>query len=153
MDYVTPGYELTLAVKKIVQKSCLSEGIIFLKNHGIIITSQTAQNALNFHKEVHIKIQNYFSLSSNAFEFEDTEGVFDLLKNHVLFPDQVVYALNNTETTSAKEILTAYSFILQTLKEKRLTPTFLSKENIEALLDMESEKYRQKISMDDIKIN
>ena len=46
---------------------------------------------------------------------------------------------------AAQEILTAYNFILQILKEKGLTPSFLSKENIETLLNMESEKYRQNI--------
>ena len=99
LDYVTPGYELTLAMRNAVQENYLDEGIIFLKNHGIIIVSQTAQEALNLHKDLHTKIQSYFNLSSNAFEFEDTKVLdSDLTRDHVLFPDQVVYALDNAET-------------------------------------------------------
>ena len=150
LDYVTPGYELTLAIKETIQENDLNEGIIFLKNHGIIVTAQTAQSVLNLHKDIHTKIQNYFKLSEDAFEFEDTKDIPDLSKNYMLFPDQVVYTLGNEEdlkTTSAQEISAAYNFVLQILKEKGLTPSFLSKENIEALLNMESEKYRQEIAL------
>ena len=151
LDYVTPGYELTLAIKETVQENYLDEGIIFLKNHGIIVVSQTAQEALNLHKDVHTKIQSYFNLSTNAFKFEDTKVLdSDLTRDQVLFPDQVVYALDDVKTlktNSEKEILVAYNFVLQILKEKDLTPNFLSKENIEVLLNMESEKYRQKIAL------
>ena len=134
-----------------VQENYLDEGVIFLKNHGIIVVSQTAQEALNLHKDVHTKIQSYFNLSANAFEFEDTKVLdSDLTKDQVLFPDQVVYALDHAEafeTSAAKEVLAAYNFVLQILKEKSLTPSFLSKENIEVLLNMESEKYRQKMDI------
>ena len=151
LDYVTPGYELTLAVKGIVQENYLDEGIIFLKNHGIIVVGKIAQEALNLHKDVHTKIQSYFNLSSNAFEFEDTRVLdSDFTRDYVLFPDQVVYALDDVKTlktNSEKEILAAYNFVLHILKEKGLTPSFLSKENIEVLLNMESEKYRQKINL------
>ncbi len=156
LDYVTPGYELTLAIKKIAQKNRWDEGIIFLKNHGIIVAAQTAQSVLNLHKDIHTKIQSYFNLSTNAFEFEDTKDAPDFAKNCMLFPDQVVYTLSdaeNLETTSAQEVSAAYNFVLQILKEKGLTPSFLSKENIEVLLNMESEKYRQKNQPYYIEIN
>ena len=148
LDYVTPGEALAEAVQKLLQEKPFDEGIIFLGNHGVIVVGKTAQETLNSHEHINRQIQKFFQLSENAFE-ETTHSLknkdMEFMKKHVLFPDQVVYAFDqNLQTVSARQTLQAYHFILHHLKEKQWTPRFLSPQQINVLLNMESEKYRQK---------
>lgn len=53
-------------------------------------------------------------------------------------------------TDAAKETLWAYDYILNTIKAKGLTPRYLSKRQIEKLMNMEGEKYRQEVLKNDI---
>ena len=148
VDYATPGRELTLAIQKILTKTNLKSSTIFLQNHGLIVAADTAHNTLALHKTVNQKIIDYFKLSKKIFTTANNSIQLDFIKNHVLFPDQVVYTSAEAgmlNTVAAKETLWAYNFILNTIIKKDLTPCFIPKEKTDMLLNMESEKYRQEI--------
>jgi hypothetical protein len=59
-----------------------------------------------------------------------------------------VYTLSGEKllnTTAARETLWAHDYILQTMKYLNLTPNYLPKNEAKTLLDMEGEKFRQKV--------
>lgn len=151
INYSTPGRALTLAIKNSTN-SKKKPAIIFLQNHGIIIHSNIAETANKIHCHVNKSIMNYFNILPAVFS-ENENGInFKFIKNHMLFPDQVVYTLaekNLLNTLAAKETLWAYRFILSTIKKNKLTPHFLPKNHAKLLLNMESEKYRQEVLKND----
>ena len=146
VDYVNPGRDLTLAIKESLKQKP-NASTIFLQNHGLIVSSDVSDEALYMHEHINKHIKDY--LNVNDFQFnEDIPFDVDFIKNHVLFPDQVVYALAGEvllKTQAGQETFAAYNFIDHTLKEKKLTPHFISQENVDILINMESEKYRQKV--------
>jgi len=147
IKYATPGRELTLAIKN----SISSKGnvkIIFLQNHGIIVHGSTAKDVYDLHENINKSIMNYFNLLPATFLENDNDIKFDFIRDHILFPDQVIYTLAGKQilkTMAAKETLWAYRFILSAIKESKLKAHFLPKEQAEILLSMESEKHRQEV--------
>lgn len=148
ITYATPGRELTLKIRDaIAQHPCRPE-IIFLQNHGIIVTGKTSTTALDSHDSLNNTIQKFFGIDQNAFDSWDTIMDFDYVKEHVLFPDQVVYTSmgqENLTSLAATQTLLAYSFIISTIEQKRLTARFIDQKFADILANMESEKYRVKL--------
>jgi len=145
--YQTPGRDLTIAIKDAIFKSNAGVSIIFLQNHGLIVTADTAQNTLDIHENVNQKIKKYFNLN-NATAMLQNNVDLDYMNTHILFPDQVVYVLSGEsllKTTAAKETIWSYFYLLETINKLNLLPNFIPQCNAEILLNMESEKYRQKI--------
>jgi ribulose-5-phosphate 4-epimerase/fuculose-1-phosphate aldolase len=148
IPYATPGRALTLLVQKSLKDFSRTPNIIFLQNHGIIVIGETSQEVLNLHEEVNITIQNHFNLSPVSYCNDQLERDINFIKSHILFPDQVVYTLADDDmlkTTAAKETLWAYNYIYTSIQNKGLNPHFLPQEESGILLNMESEKYRQKV--------
>ena len=148
IGYETPGRDLTLAIKRALKSTKAIPGIIFLKNHGLIATGPESDSTLELHNSVNATIMHHFDLSPTTYQPDEMGISFDFIKNHVLFPDQAVYALAGRDildTQAAKETLWAYRYIINTMEKKGLKPHFLAKEKVGILLEMESEKYRQKV--------
>jgi rhamnose utilization protein RhaD (predicted bifunctional aldolase and dehydrogenase) len=144
VNYVNPGQDLTLEVKKGLNNNI--KQIIFLKNHGLIVSASSSEETLNLHRDINQKIKDYFNIKDS---FEVTEITnLDSIKKDVLFPDQVVYVLSEEMLSSVagKETIAAYYYILNQIKKNKLTPSFISKKNVEIITNMESEKYRKKIA-------
>lgn len=146
IDYATPGLALTLAIKKKMSTLLISADLIFLKNHGVIVTGNTMQLALDRYQSMKSQIQRYFGIYDG--DFDVNKQLFDIafVRENVLFPDQVVYTLAGEHlltTNAAKETLAAYSFILHTFKAIGLMPEFIPRAQAHELFSLESEKYRQ----------
>jgi len=116
LPYVNPGASLTLVIANAIKEFAQIPEVIFLENHGVIVTAETAEKAMELHELVNnnirvalnlkeafpmIKleekgdnkivshtdyIKDYFSKVSKEFEF---------IREKVLYPDQLVY-LNNS---------------------------------------------------------
>lgn len=145
--YATPGRDLTLLIQNELKGLKNLPEIIFLENHGIIISSDDPHYAFELHESINKKIYDYFQIPENSFNNEKGLECAQEMKKNILFPDQVVYTLGGNKilkTKAAKETIQAYNFILKTIKEKGLEPSFISQEKASILLEMESEKYRQK---------
>lgn len=138
VPYATPGIELIKTYKEEFKKN-MNCKIIFLQNHGVVSFSDNPEDALNKHYEYSEIIKEAFKLD----DFEDT--VYDDVEiKDFLFPDQVVYSLNNADKSSIayKETIRAYLYIYKYINQLKLTPNFLNDNNISAILGMDSEKYR-----------
>lgn len=146
IDYQNPGWQVTEAIFAELKKSSKPQ-IIFLQNHGLIVTGNDAQELLEFHEEINQKIRQ--SIDIQEFR-EDKIKIYDLefIKKNVLFPDQIVFGLAEEFSKSqiAKHIFLVYSFILQSIKKNGLTPVFIAQKNIDFVANMESEKYRKEVA-------
>jgi|LSQX01.3.fsa_nt_gb ribulose-5-phosphate 4-epimerase/fuculose-1-phosphate aldolase len=117
VPYINPGAQLTFAIASAREAARNSDGqlpqVIFMENHGLIVTMDDADECLRLHDKVNEAISHFFSLAENAWpEAEVTvAGENDLksatnwlqeqLKNvcwtvemftsQALYPDQLVF--------------------------------------------------------------
>lgn len=146
VQYANPGKEITLEITGSIDN--ISSDLYFMQNHGIIVCSETAEDAYNLHKFVNDKIIGYFNID-NGYNFKDNYN-YDFKnynKDAVLFPDQVIYLMseNLQKTNAGTETLYAYNYILNNIKNLNLTANFISKKDINYIENMESEKYRKNL--------
>ncbi len=118
LPYINPGFELTLAMKKKIEQYVEATGkypeVIFMKNHGLVVTADDVDRVKAINTDVNETIRNHFGLADNfrAVNLTETPTGFcsdtaivkmfvaenDLTKafldKYPLYPDQLVY-LNN----------------------------------------------------------
>ncbi len=198
VNYKTPGYQLAIEIKKEVEKYKNINGkppeLIFLKNHGIVvsandfercknITFNTSQKVYDFLKK-EFQIENFPTLqiiNKNGFYFSENNVIKNFVQHldenksllsKFLIPDDAIYCSkisikddvndldkekinfvknvgvfypwNEKKARNIDEILTAKLYILMSLKPEEID--FLHSKDVEYLLNMESEKYRQKLN-------
>lgn len=151
VDYATPGRSLTIKIREAL-RSANYPNVIFLQNHGVIVSGESSQEVLNIHEDLNNIIQSYFGLNNLSYK-DNTQMADEYVKSNVLFPDQAVYTLADEEilnSLAAKETMSAYNFIHNIITEKGLSANFLPKELVDILLHMDSEKYRQNVLKNDL---
>lgn len=118
LPYINPGFELTLAMKNKIDEYVNKTGrypeVIFMKNHGLVVTGDYIDRVKAVNTDVNETIRKYFGLADDfrSVTLVETENGFesytalvkDFVKNNVLnktlldeiplYPDQLVY-LNN----------------------------------------------------------
>lgn len=115
VPYTMPGFHLTLSIKNIVDRYMNEHGVfpqvIFMQNHGLIVTAEDAEDCLKLNETVNDMIKRHFNISAPYPEIKlervsdtefisRTEFVREFIKNNhidmeffkkVLYPDQIVY--------------------------------------------------------------
>lgn len=115
LPYTHPGFHLTRvvsdAVDKFQKKYNGKPKIIFLENHGLVVTDDDARDSIELNTEVNNKIKAFFDINRDypQTRLEEDEEVFishnnylkDFFKNNseidedyfkqFLYPDQIVY--------------------------------------------------------------
>ena len=144
VKYANPGKDITIEISKAIEGE--NYDIIFMQNHGIIVCADNADEVRKLHEAVNNKIINHFNISSD-YKLEEVSLDIDKVKEKVIFPDQVVYLLSEDlrSTSAGLETLYAYDYIMNKITNLELTPNFISKENIDYIENMESEKYRKSL--------
>ena len=144
VKYANPGRDITIEIGKATKDK--GSDIIFMQNHGIIVCADNASDAEKLHESVNNKIINHFNISSD-YKLEEVSLDIDDVKEKVIFPDQVVYLLSEDlrVTNAGLETLYAYDYIVKKIMNLGLTPNFISKEDINYIESMESEKYRKSL--------
>lgn len=130
LPYINPGFELTLAMKDKIDEYVKNTGkypeVIFMKNHGLVVTGDYIDRVKAVNTDVNETIRNYFGLEDNfrsvklvangtGFKSE-TSIVTDFVKANKLdkavldetplYPDQLVY-LNNILAHSPNTMVVA----------------------------------------------
>ena len=130
LPYINPGFELTLAMKDKIDEYVKNTGkypeVIFMKNHGLVVTGDYIDRVKAVNTDVNETIRNYFGLEDNfrkvnlvatetGFKSE-TSIVTDYVKANKLdkavldqtplYPDQLVY-LNNILAHSPNTMVVA----------------------------------------------
>lgn len=120
IPYINPGFMLTLAIMKEVKKHLSEKGIfpqvIFMENHGLVVTANTASECIELHEEVLQTIRNCFKITGpfpevaieplqdgtfrsktqylkEFFKGRDIDASF--FEDNILYPDQMVYLGGN----------------------------------------------------------
>ena len=143
VDYATPGLALTQAISK--QLDGCQEAVIFLQNHGVVISAPNPKLAYNSHEIITATLRNAYPFLADFGEvrLSHDSHAFDGL----LFPDQAIYhsSLELSNSRAGRETLLAYLFIMDGIKQIGLTPSFIDAAELQILLNMDSEKFRQEL--------
>lgn len=120
IKYTTPGYKLHKEIEH-----CKND-IIFCENHGLFVSKDNLHKAYEISNEINNIAKNYI-LKHN---------VCSLSTDQHLFPDSAVLPEANKEMND---------FIYSHIISCNLSPKYLSKLDIDELLNMEEEKYRRSL--------
>jgi len=120
LPYVTPGDELESVVP-----NC---NIIFLQNHGLIVSSDDIEDAVQKTLNIENAAKIWFAENTNFTNNCQSE------KSQFLFPDAAIFPEKMTQVNN---------FILSLIIGAGLHPNFLSKEEVETLNNMPGEQYRK----------
>jgi len=129
IPYINPGFMLTLAMLREISVYRQNTGkfpqVIFMENHGLVVTADSADECIALHEDVNRTIREYYHMDEPFPEIQlepAGEGVFrsntQYLKDYfkgrdimpsffdstVLYPDQLVYLNGNiaVNTTGQK---------------------------------------------------
>jgi rhamnose utilization protein RhaD (predicted bifunctional aldolase and dehydrogenase) len=112
VPYINPGTQLTFAVRQAVQQVAVQTGrrprILFLQNHGLVITDQDAQACLDLHDTVNRLIGAAYGVSTADWpkiavrarqsatpwlrdRLRRGDWDLDLFMTRALYPDQLVF--------------------------------------------------------------
>jgi rhamnose utilization protein RhaD (predicted bifunctional aldolase and dehydrogenase) len=144
IPYQNPGYFLAKYLANLQNKQKLSQ-VIFLKNHGLLIHGNSANEVLKLHTEVNNILKQFLTKSIDVhFTIKKTPADF----SEHLFPDSVVYSsLQQTDIPDNKqqefyEICSAINFIKKGLATLKQPTAYISEDNVEYIKNMEQEKHR-----------
>lgn len=129
IDYFNPGYELT---KKIVKTKNLKD-IIFLKNHGLIVSCDDCYDGIYYVSQINKLSKEYIRQHIDGFEEFSIDWKDKKQIESYSWPDSVI--LNDDETIATNNYINYIGSKLGTIKK-------LKKEDIEYLRNIEAEKYR-----------
>lgn len=144
IPYFTPGLHLTKALQAAMGHE--KPNVVFLQNHGLIVSADDEEQAFALHESINKTIRHHFK-EELRFPVEKTaipEGSTDGL----LFPDQAVYHCNSVlaESQAGRETMQACDFISYNIQHLGLTINFIDEAEKNTLINLESEKYRQKVA-------
>ncbi|MDD3287389.1 MAG: class II aldolase/adducin family protein [Alphaproteobacteria bacterium] len=132
IPYARPGLEIA----KAISGTHANSAVIVLQNHGLIVSADSAKAAWKMHEDTNARIRSYLKIDDKY----PIECDFKADADHLLFPDQAIYLSGKAQEQTHQ----AYNFIRFTLDQLGLSPNYLPPNEASALLNMESEKYRQK---------
>jgi uridine kinase/ribulose-5-phosphate 4-epimerase/fuculose-1-phosphate aldolase len=128
IEYTRPGMMLT---NRLIED--MPANIIFLENHGLIVCSESPQEALETTERINNRCKRW--LANHVESFVDLEDCKQ--ESLPLFPDAAVLP---------DEMRSTNNYILGLLNAACLSPNYLSEEEATALNSMISEKYRKAIA-------
>ena len=133
IPYINPGKDLCEAIKAQLKPDTQ---VIFMVNHGLIATADTADECLRIHDDVNERIAKSYGVTRSDFD------EFYRVITKTLYPDQQVY-FELTETQN--EIMAAVMFIQFTLMKNGVTVQAMDEKSMDFIANWESEAYRKSI--------
>lgn len=146
IGYAKPGYYLTHLFLDKVKKLSSRPKVIFMKNHGLVVSAPTLEDAVRLHEDVNERIKNYFgfeegiypranlvhvhdmcSVSNTPFLQEFVKNnitIFENINDYILFPDLTVFCqdivVSSDSSSSAKIIVNNHTgkIIYKTTKKE-----------------------------------
>jgi uridine kinase/ribulose-5-phosphate 4-epimerase/fuculose-1-phosphate aldolase len=125
INYILPGYKLAGIIKNKNDKN-----IYFLENHGLIVSSDNIEKAFAITVEINNICKKWIDGHVDTFVEIKNRSVSGL----PLFPDAVVLK---------EEMGVINKYMVSLMKNCFLTPKFLTKKEINEILELESEKKRK----------
>lgn len=101
VKYATPGVELAKEYFKAYKENAIKNSsyfeIVFLQNHGVIISGKSAEDVINTTEYVTRKIEEYLNLDMDAYH--------NLTRVWSLMPEKIVWRVTDYNVIRAYEIL------------------------------------------------
>lgn len=110
VPYVDPGFMLSLKITEAItdfqEKTTRFPEVVFMQNHGLIVSSDDANACIALHETVNDRIRNHFNLNAaypksrvGASLHSETDYIkefftrhsVETVQNKILYPDQLVY--------------------------------------------------------------
>lgn len=136
IPYITPGYSLFKALEELNN----IPDIIFLQNHGLIITSDSKEEALALTADITQQAQEYLQKQILNFKSFTLDFAKEDKSSYFYFPDAVIF-LDKKQNQEVLAFNNYIHYITETLQSRHV----LSSENMFELLSLESEKYRKSL--------
>lgn len=148
--YKNPGKQLAAEIRKRTnfyqRKYQQDPKVLFLENHGLITSSNNAEEALQLTFDINNTLGMYLQKTLPSFRsFVVSEKKF-LKPRRCLFPDAAVFQ-KVQPTSSSKEIFAAHEYILRTIRRLNEKPRYLKKDDVAYIQNMESERHRVKVAI------
>lgn len=149
VPYVSPGYALGEAIARQGPAD-----VLFLQNHGVIVCGETVARLNELLRNVVTRCIEYIRTIIPEF-VPFTEALVSGAHASMtgdkgfLFPDAVVYA-DKRQTLAARETLSAQRYIEETIAKLGGVSHYLPDEEVVYLQQMEAEKYRQQIVVNQV---
>ncbi len=147
IGYAAPGERLYQKIKESRSASGITAPeaeVLFLQNHGFFVSARTKDRVLELHERTVLKLEAFFGPLPAAAELPTpAPGCY-------FTPDHAVYAggeranLSEKITRAFHETSLFAKSLLWLIRAKGWEPVGLKPSEIEFLLGMEEEKYRQK---------
>jgi rhamnose utilization protein RhaD (predicted bifunctional aldolase and dehydrogenase) len=138
--YTNPGFDLGYTLAQDFSQLQDPPSVIFLENHGVIVSGDSVEGCINLHEVVEKSIQELLGLDPADFSLgaltSEEENDFISL---TLFPDQVIYPHHPA-------IRGAHRFIVKQAKKNGLHLRTITHENANTVVQMESEKHRKNLA-------
>ena len=143
VPYATPGLDLTKAIFERLDGA--KQVTIFLQNHGIVVSGPDTETAHGMHHAVTETIRNAYPSLMN-FD-ETTNDVGEVKIGGLLFPDQAIYHSDPVlaDSRAGRETMRACAFLIDRMNHADLKVQYIKDTERDVLLNMESEKFRQKL--------
>jgi len=133
VPYVDPGPTLAGIIRQNLKPDTQA---VFMINHGLVVTADTADECLKIHSDINMRIARAYSVTAGDFaDFAEN-------MNKTLYPDHQVY-LKLTETQM--ETMTAVMFIQFTLMKNGLQAQSMDERSIGFIAGWEVEDYRKSV--------
>lgn len=97
VPYATPGIELAKAYFKEYKRAGKEAGIVFLQNHGLLVSADTAREVIEMTENILKKTERYLNL-----DFSDYRAVTELSQH---FDEGIVWQVTDTHILEAQKIL------------------------------------------------
>lgn len=136
VGYGTPGIGLAREYIGAFKKAgvSVSPDIIFLKNHGIVITGDSYEDVKELSEEVSMRIERYLGISFDS--YRRATNIWEVISKITELKNKIVYKVEN------KEIIDFYESRNGKLWEYRFCPdciVFLGKKNLDIASGMSEE--------------
>lgn len=165
IEYVTPGIPLSFAVGQVES----IKRIVLLENHGIIVHSDDVTEVRKIYDDFHALVKKVFELngvclpeypSSGASGFHvEQADLFDEDMQNILIPDQAIYfslrdaykieegtfvpLVCGDKAVALEQMVGLVAYLKAVYKQNAWSPRYIGRASIGALLNLDSEKYRQ----------
>lgn len=91
VPYATPGIELAKAYFKAMKgKNLGSHQIIFLQNHGLVVSGKDEKDVIKVNEDVIYKIEDYLGLREKLAPYHNVTKIWEL------FPDKVIWRVTDS---------------------------------------------------------
>lgn len=127
IEYTTPGYDLYKRLKK--EKHLAP--VIFLQNHGLIVSHESAKMAYKITEDINHECRDWLKRHIESFvDFEEKFNEVPLFPDAAVFPKEMKYINNH---------------LLGLIHNAYLTPNFLTSEHISDIENLAFEKHRRNL--------